>query len=58
MGDKTSMTLQKKGKECFYCGYNKADGKVWHDREKEWKDCCTNCAWQLYDEVDGNVEIV
>lgn len=44
--------------DCFYCGYNKADGKTWHDREKEWKGCCTTCAWRLYDEVDGNVEIL
>ena len=54
------MTRQTKQKvECFYCGMDAVNGgKAFHDREGEWKDCCVQCAWRLYDEVDGNVEIV
>ena len=59
MSHKQTKVTKQKAVECFYCGLDAVNGgKVWHDSEHEWKDCCVQCAWRLYDEVDGNVEIV
>ena len=36
---------------------NEAEGQL-QDVDKEIKDVCVKCAWRMYDEVDGNIEVV
>ena len=47
----------QKCKVCERCDYNKAVGKV-QEYNGKILNVCVRCAWDMYDEVDGNVEIV
>ena len=45
--------------KCYFYGtycMNKAIGKVEYNGKVI--NICTECAWELYDEVDGDIEIV
>lgn len=54
------MTSATNKPKCEFYGrfcMNNADGQV-QDIDGKIKDVCVKCAWRLYDEVDGNVEVV
>ena len=42
---------------CDKCDYNKAKGQIEDHNGRIW-NVCVRCAWIMYDEVDGDVEIV
>jgi len=42
---------------CEKCDYNKVSGQIEDHDGKIW-NICVDCAWIMFDEVDGDVEIV
>lgn len=42
---------------CQRCDYNKAVGQI-QEHGGKILNVCIGCAWIMYDEVDGDVEIV